>query len=112
MFGTLILFSENLVSKKRHSEAARVLLDYSKDIREAVIALVQGNHFSEARRVVSMHFSGLLLIVNHNVPDDNDIESRTLGRYYLSVSSGKLCPDCGGYERMQRPAPKATQPAP
>lgn len=43
---------EDLVSKKRHSEAARVLLDYSKDVREAVIALVEGNHFSEARRIV------------------------------------------------------------
>jgi elongator complex protein 1 len=48
------LFLEDLVSKKRHPEAARVLLDYSKDIREAVIALVQGNHFSEARRIVSL----------------------------------------------------------
>lgn len=46
--------AEDLVAKKRHSEAARVLLDYSKDIREAVIALVQGNHFSEARRVTTL----------------------------------------------------------
>lgn len=29
-----------------------MLLDYCKDIREAVIALVQGNAFSEARRIV------------------------------------------------------------
>jgi elongator complex protein 1 len=43
---------EDLVSKKRHAEAARVLLDYGKDVREAVIALVGGNAFSEARRVV------------------------------------------------------------
>lgn len=47
---------ENLSSKKRHSEAARVLLDYSKDVRQAVIALVQGNEFSEARRIVSCHY--------------------------------------------------------
>ena len=40
------------MAKKRHSEAARVLLDYSMDIREAIIALVQGNYFSEARRIV------------------------------------------------------------
>ena len=45
---------EDLSAKKRHSEAARVLLDYSKDLREAVIALVQGNNFSEARRIVCL----------------------------------------------------------
>lgn len=44
---------EDLSSKKRYSEAARVLLDYCKDSRQAVIALVQGNSFSEARRIVS-----------------------------------------------------------
>ncbi|KNZ72380.1 Elongator complex protein 1 [Termitomyces sp. J132] len=46
--------AEDLTSKKRHSEAARVLLDYTKDIREAVIAYVQGNHFSEARRIIAL----------------------------------------------------------
>jgi elongator complex protein 1 len=30
-----------------------VLLDYAEDVREAVIILVQGNQFSEARRIVS-----------------------------------------------------------
>lgn len=44
---------EDLSSKKRHAEAARVLLDYSKDLRQAVIALAEGNEFSEARRIVS-----------------------------------------------------------
>lgn len=29
-----------------------MLFDYAKDVREAVIALVGGNGFSEARRVV------------------------------------------------------------
>ena len=43
---------EELSSKKRYAEAARVLLDYAQDVREAVIALVQGNAFSEARRIV------------------------------------------------------------
>lgn len=43
---------EDLVAKKRYSEAARVLLDYVDDIRTAIITLVQGNEFSEARRVV------------------------------------------------------------
>lgn len=42
------------MSKKRYSEGAQVLLDYSKDVRQAVIALVQGNKFSEARRVVTI----------------------------------------------------------
>lgn len=44
------------MSRKRYPEAARVLLDYAKDIREAVIALVNGNQFSEARRVVECLF--------------------------------------------------------
>lgn len=47
-----MISTEDLSSKKRYQEAARVLLDYARDVREAVIALVQGNHFSEARRVV------------------------------------------------------------
>ena len=45
---------EDLTSKKRYQDAARVLLDYAHDVREAVIALVQGNHFSEAKRVVRL----------------------------------------------------------
>jgi elongator complex protein 1 len=44
---------EDLTSKKRYTEAGYVLLDYAEDVREAVIALVQGNQFSEARRIVS-----------------------------------------------------------
>lgn len=50
----LMLFTEELLSKKRYLEAARVFTDYAGDIRQAVIALVQGNEFSEARRIVSM----------------------------------------------------------
>lgn len=44
---------EDLSSKKRYQESARVLLDYAKDVRQAVISLVQGNMISEARRIVS-----------------------------------------------------------
>ncbi|KAF9450112.1 IkappaB kinase complex, IKAP component [Macrolepiota fuliginosa MF-IS2] len=47
--------AEDLVSKKRHADAARVLLDYAKDVREAVIALVGGNGFSEARRIIGLN---------------------------------------------------------
>ncbi|GJE98183.1 IkappaB kinase complex IKAP component [Phanerochaete sordida] len=53
--------AEDLSSKKRYQEAARVLLDYAKDVREAVIALVQGNQFSEARRVVTLSSKSELL---------------------------------------------------
>ncbi|KAJ7630747.1 pol II transcription elongation factor [Roridomyces roridus] len=53
--------AEDLGSKKRHSEAARVLLDYAKDVREAVIALVQGNCFSEARRITTLTGSQQLM---------------------------------------------------
>ncbi|KAG6878289.1 hypothetical protein C0992_008296 [Termitomyces sp. T32_za158] len=54
MIATGYRVAEDLTSKKRHSEAARVLLDYAKDIREAIIAYVQGNHFSEARRIIAL----------------------------------------------------------
>jgi elongator complex protein 1 len=54
-FTLIINYSEDLVSKKRYIEAGRVLFDYAEDEREAVIALVQGNQFSEARRIVSCH---------------------------------------------------------
>lgn len=53
----LTFFTEDLTSKKRHNEAARVLLDYAKHVRQAVIALVQGNDFSEARRIVRVSVS-------------------------------------------------------
>ncbi|KAJ7478610.1 pol II transcription elongation factor [Mycena galericulata] len=53
--------AEELVSKKRYSEAARVLLDYANDVREAVIALVQGSCFSEARRIVTLTESPTLM---------------------------------------------------
>ena len=47
-------FAEDLASKKRTGEAAQILLDYAADVREASIALVEGSHFSEARRIVSV----------------------------------------------------------
>ncbi|KAJ6534029.1 pol II transcription elongation factor [Mycena vulgaris] len=53
--------AEDLASKKRYADAARVLLDYAKDTREAVIALVQGNCFSEARRIATLTDSQALL---------------------------------------------------
>lgn len=51
----LTILIEDLTSKKRHLDAARVLLDYAGDVRDAVIALTQGNAFSEARRVVRLY---------------------------------------------------------
>ncbi|KAJ6488261.1 pol II transcription elongation factor [Mycena vitilis] len=54
--------AEDLASKKRYSEAGRVLLDYAKDVREAIIALVQGNCFSEARRIVTLTDSQTLMV--------------------------------------------------
>lgn len=48
----LISEIEELLSKKRFSDAARVLIDYACDVNQAVAALVQGNEFSEARRIV------------------------------------------------------------
>jgi hypothetical protein len=42
----------DLYSRKRYSEAARVMLDYLDDADGAVGALVQGNEISEALRIV------------------------------------------------------------
>ena len=47
------IFIDDLSSKKRYIEAATVLLDYAKDVRQAVIAYVEGNSFADARRIVS-----------------------------------------------------------
>ena len=56
-------FAEDLTSKKRYTEASQVLLDYAKDFREAVIALVQGSRFSEARRIVRVTTSHLFVTI-------------------------------------------------
>ncbi|TRM68918.1 IKI3 family-domain-containing protein [Schizophyllum amplum] len=47
--------AEGLVAKKKHGDAARVLIDHARDVREAVIALAQGNLFSDARRIITLH---------------------------------------------------------
>ncbi|KAG1835906.1 pol II transcription elongation factor [Suillus subalutaceus] len=47
--------ADELLSKKRFSESARVLLDYAKDIRQAIHSLAQGNEFAEARRIITLH---------------------------------------------------------
>jgi elongator complex protein 1 len=44
---------DELGSKQRHVEAARVLLDYVGDVDEAIASLVRGSAWSEARRIVS-----------------------------------------------------------
>lgn len=46
--------SDELLTKKRYDEAARVFLDYSGSVRSCINALLQGNLFSEARRIVSL----------------------------------------------------------
>ncbi|KAG2050912.1 pol II transcription elongation factor [Suillus hirtellus] len=46
---------DELFSKKRFSESARVSLDYAKDVRQAINTLAQGNEFSEARRIITLH---------------------------------------------------------
>lgn len=43
---------EELASRKRYAEAARVLLDYAKNMDEAIAAFAQGGEFGEAERVV------------------------------------------------------------
>ncbi|CUA72874.1 Elongator complex protein 1 [Rhizoctonia solani] len=63
--------AENLVSHARYSEAARVYIDYGRDIPSAVSALTRGNDLSEAFRVVSMHKENHLIedIINPEALD-------------------------------------------
>jgi elongator complex protein 1 len=51
---------EDLSAKKRHSEAGRVLVEYCSDVKQAVIAFVEGSAFSEAKRVVGHHLDDFL----------------------------------------------------
>lgn len=51
---TDLLAAEDLVGKRRHAEAARVLLDYAKDVDTAIEALCEGNLHTEAVRTVRL----------------------------------------------------------
>ncbi|GAA6015095.1 hypothetical protein JCM10207_008729 [Rhodosporidiobolus poonsookiae] len=53
--------AESLTGKRRYAEAARVLLEYGKDVEAAVQALCEGNLYSEAVRVVALHSRSDLL---------------------------------------------------
>lgn len=70
---------EDLVSKKRFNEAARVILDYTTDVRTAVISLVQGNEFSEALRIVRRYltFLGFFGDIQLNTLDHSKAKART-----------------------------------
>ncbi|PCH36634.1 IkappaB kinase complex IKAP component [Wolfiporia cocos MD-104 SS10] len=58
--------AEDLASRKRYLDAARVLLDYAEDVKEAVTALVEGRHFAEARRIIALKsHPGLLIDLVH-----------------------------------------------
>ena len=58
--------ADELSSKKRYAEAAAVFLDYAEDVRQAVIAYVEGNFFADARRIVSPLF---LVSAAENITD-------------------------------------------
>ena len=47
-----LILADDLSSKKRYAEAAAVFLDYGENVRQAVIAYVEGNFFADARRIV------------------------------------------------------------
>ncbi|GAA5956343.1 hypothetical protein JCM21900_006151 [Sporobolomyces salmonicolor] len=46
---------ESLASKRRYAEAARVLLEYGRDVEAAVAALCEGNLYSEAVRLTALY---------------------------------------------------------
>lgn len=100
----LILQTEDLCSKKRYAEAARVLVDYCEDIREALIALTSGNSFAEARRIACLllFWIPLLCLMFMALIDHSPFCAGTDGRYCLSGSTGKQGADCGGHKRDER----------
>ncbi len=52
---TLYSYIGNLKAAKRFSEAARVWLDYARDVEEGVVTLLEGGCWEEALRVVHLH---------------------------------------------------------
>lgn len=52
MLLTLALAPDDLSGKRRYGEAAKVLLDYGKDVDTAVAILCEGSLHAEATRVV------------------------------------------------------------
>ena len=54
----IVFLLDDLLSKKRFDEAARIFLDHAENPRQCINAHVQGNLFSEARRIVN--FSSVL----------------------------------------------------
>ncbi|GAA5993070.1 hypothetical protein JCM10908_003090 [Rhodotorula pacifica] len=69
--------SEDLVSKRRHAEAARVLLDYAKDVEAAIDALCEGNLHSEAVRTAT--FASRLDLIESRISDSTlELQNRLL----------------------------------
>lgn len=102
--------AEELTSKKRYQEAARVYLDYAKDVRSATIALVQGNQFSEARRLVST----LLLTPYMNTrfievfSDHFTSTARAVRRCCISRCFWESVPNCRRHQWDERPVEETT----
>lgn len=47
-----VIHEDNLRAKQRWAEAGRVLLEYGRDVESAIEALVEGQAFAEALRLV------------------------------------------------------------
>ena len=46
---------DSLKADRRHSESARVLIDYAEDVEEAVVNLLEGSLWEEALRLIYFH---------------------------------------------------------
>lgn len=62
--------AQDLSSKKRFVEAARVVLDYVQDLEEAVTLFTLGNAFSEARRIAAKSPSLLDEVIKPAIIDE------------------------------------------
>ncbi|GAA5832721.1 hypothetical protein JCM11251_005735 [Rhodosporidiobolus azoricus] len=69
--------ADNLTGKRRYADAARVLLEYAKDVEGAVQALCEGNLYSEAVRLIALH-SRTDLLESHIEPSTLDMQQRLI----------------------------------
>ncbi|BGP18516.1 hypothetical protein JCM10213_002969 [Rhodosporidiobolus nylandii] len=69
--------AESLTGKRRYADAARVLLDYGKDVEASVQALCEGNLYAEGIRLIALN-SRPDLLDSHIKPSTLELQQRML----------------------------------
>ena len=110
-YPVLSIPTEDLAAKKRHMDAARVLLDYAEDVREGIKALVEGSQFSEARRIVSCVDSRRTAETKTASIDRPAVISGATGGYSVPWRFGMSCTNRRGHARDEGTTAQAGRPA-